>query len=167
MQKNSYLDQWNIVGPFDYDRNKILSRQKYGPEEGPLDLSASYKGARGRNVRWRKAKADEDNIISLKKYFRRRGSKLAYAVTYLYSEREGEVVLKIDSDDGRKLWLNGETIYSMNRAPLRISPQPKAVKVTLKRGRNTLLFKISDSGNKWAFKMSIESSYPIKEAYSK
>ncbi|MBU1048034.1 MAG: DUF5110 domain-containing protein [Candidatus Omnitrophica bacterium] len=162
--KGGHLSKWNIVGPFEFDKNKKLSEQKYGPEEGQIDLSVSYKGADYRDIQWQKAEINEDNIVNLIKYFKF-DDKIVYAVTYLHSEREQEVVLKINSDDGVEVWLNGEKIHSMD-VGRSIAHEPDVVKPTLKSGNNILLLKVSQHGYEWGFKVEIESFYPTKEAYS-
>ncbi len=163
-QKSSYIRKWNCVGPFDFDIKKSISQQEHEPENGNVDLSASYKGSGGKICRWKKAEIDDQYSVNLKQLFNS-DNKLAYAVTFLHSEKEQQVTLKINTDDGVETFLNGKKIHS-NHTFRPINHDSDLVRTTLKEGSNTLLLKVSQYSGGWAFSVAIESSSPIKESFT-
>jgi len=78
---------------------------------------------------------------------------VAYAFTTFRSAAELESVMRIGSDDGVKVWLNGELVFGhhVNRALL---AGQDAVLVRLKAGENRLLVKVSQGWGSWEFSVS-------------
>jgi tetratricopeptide (TPR) repeat protein len=65
----------------------------------------------------------------------------AYALAYVYSKTEQEVVLLAGSDDGVRLWLNGQLIHH-NPAARIVAPDQDRIPAKLRRGWNTVLAKV-------------------------
>jgi hypothetical protein len=75
---------------------------------------------------------------------------VAYARTWLHSDRDHAAVLELGSDDGVKVWLNQKQIFGLNVArPLQ--PGSEKVKVMLHAGWNPLLLKITQNNLGWEF----------------
>ncbi|MFO7678382.1 MAG: hypothetical protein R6V50_08415, partial [Thermoplasmatota archaeon] len=74
----------------------------------------------------------------------------SYAHTYIYSPIERSAKLLLGSDDGIKVWLNGENIYTNNRWGGWNADQFD-VDVWLEQGWNNLLIKISQEGGAYMF----------------
>ena len=55
----------------------------------------------------------------------------------------------LGSDDGIKVWLNGQLVHA-NNVTRGAGPGQDKVEVTLKQGWNRLLLKITQSGGEWA-----------------
>ncbi len=79
--------------------------------------------------------------------------RVAYAFTYLYSERDQKAHLEFGMNDGGKLFVNGAEVYR------RFSPVGQACKpgfdyceVALRKGYNPVLLMVEDGGGKrWRF----------------
>ena len=82
-----------------------------------------------------------DGKIDLEKYY----SEYANSVVYLYSEfdsgQAGEIVLKINGQNGLKIYCNGEPVFSYISEPAFL-PEDLAVIVPVKNGKNRILFKL-------------------------
>jgi hypothetical protein len=91
-------------------------------------------------------------------------------VSYLYREIESPVeqdgVISIGTDDGSKLWLNGEMVYS-TREHNAAAPDAASAKVKLKKGKNTLLLKINNGNDPHGFYLSVNSEQELKRMDSK
>ena len=77
----------------------------------------------------------------------------AYALAYVYSRKEQEVALLTGSDDGMRLWLNGQSIFEFpnGRSPVP-EPDQDRVAAKLRRGWNKLLVKVvNDTGRHGLF----------------
>jgi len=72
----------------------------------------------------------------------------AYLRCEVYSEKEQDTDLEIGSDDGVKVWLNGEIVHSNNVIRM-WKPADDKVRVTLTQGWNTLMLKVTTKGGPW------------------
>jgi hypothetical protein len=75
---------------------------------------------------------------------------VGYAWTEFESPRETEAWLGLGSDDGVKLWLNGELVHDQwVRRPSRLDDE--IVPLHLKKGANRILIKIQNATGEWNF----------------
>ncbi|NLX20705.1 MAG: hypothetical protein GXY55_03410 [Phycisphaerae bacterium] len=77
-----------------------------------------------------------------------------YVRTAVWSENEQPALLILGSDDGAKVWLNGQVVHAANLSRGITCGEDKAA-VTLKAGWNTLLLKITQGGGGWGFCCSV------------
>lgn len=76
-------------------------------------------------------------------------NRAAYLKTQITSDRDQDALLEIGSDDGVKVWLNGQLVHS-NNAVRPCTPNQDKAKIKLKQGLNTLLMKVTQGGGQWA-----------------
>ena len=75
---------------------------------------------------------------------------VAYAYTRVHSARERDYLLEVRHDDMIRIWLNGERVFtSTQTTPSYISR--KLVQVTLEKGTNHILVKLTQKKNYWEF----------------
>jgi len=65
------------------------------------------------------------------------------------SDRDQEARLEVGSDDGVKVWLNDKVVHA-NNAIRPCTLYEDKVKVTLNRGVNRLLLKVTQGGGEWS-----------------
>jgi HEAT repeat protein len=75
--------------------------------------------------------------------------RVAYLKTQITSDRDQEARLEIGSDDGVKVWLNDKIVHA-NNTVRGCTPGEDKVKVSLNRGVNRLLLKVTQGGGEWA-----------------
>lgn len=75
--------------------------------------------------------------------------RAAYLKTQLASVKDQDAVLELGSDDGIKVWVNGQVVHA-NNATRPCAPGQDKVNVKLKQGANTLLLKITQGGGEWS-----------------
>ena len=76
-------------------------------------------------------------------------NRAAYLRTNVWSDKSRKVLLELGSDDGIKVWLNGQVVHA-NNATRPAGPGQDKVEVTLKQGWNPLLLKVTQGGGEWA-----------------
>jgi hypothetical protein len=76
--------------------------------------------------------------------------RVAYARTWINSPRQQNVRMEIGSDDGIKIWLNNTVVHANNVARA-VQPGSDKVDVTLKKGWNSLLLKVTQYNAGWGF----------------
>ena len=153
IQKTGFIteDAWLILGPFD-NAGGIGYHKAYIEEDAmQIDTSQKYDGIDGR-ISWQKSEDDMLNgYISL-------GDNVDWGVTYAFatvtSPDEREVLLKFDSDDQGKVWLNSEEVFTNTEAHSAIIDR-YTVPVTLKPGENSILVKICEEMQGWGFYLRV------------
>jgi hypothetical protein len=74
--------------------------------------------------------------------------RVAYVVTRVQSDREQPLLLQVGSDDGPKVWWNGEVVLSHNQ-PRACAPDQDRATVTARQGWNTLMVKVPQNVMGW------------------
>ena len=87
-----------------------------------------------------------------------------YMVTYIECEKEmPDVIVAVASNDQGRIYFNGVDIYAFTEArPLMLDADKG--KVTLKKGVNVMIFKITNEQNSWqgAMRLMEQSGAPLK-----
>lgn len=76
--------------------------------------------------------------------------RVAYARTVLVSPQETKAILEIGSDDGVKVWLNGQVVHR-NNVTRGVTQGEDKVEVQLRQGENALMLKITQGISDWGF----------------
>jgi hypothetical protein len=153
---------WQVIGPFMTDKPGTISVDMMTPLEkdflaranGSVDLKAACKDGR-RPLKWFKTQAQKfDAQVDCDKVFGHYEFCLVYGYATIDSPRETQALLKMGSDDGLKVWLNGQLVHRVEsmRGYAMASDQAK---VTLRAGKNHLLVKLSQLAGGWGFGVSV------------
>jgi hypothetical protein len=154
----SFVQQWHLIGPFPNAASKGLATV-YPPEQG-VDFGKSYPGeggsAKWQTTSWTLPSPDSDPavFINLEKLFRPKDHVVAYAVAYLLADEAKDAIFSVGTDDGCKLWLNGELKldHPEPRAP---EPGQDKIPVHLNKGLNTVLLKVANEGGQWGLYLQV------------
>lgn len=161
-----YLDRWNVIGPFSAPSIRALDIVQ--PPEIAVDLDALYPGKHGL-VGWRPQHSETYPFVPEPVGERPPQPKswpvlpspwesdtIYYAATEVHVDRDMDVWLEIGADDDSRLWLNDELVWASGNGIKPWYQQPYSylptqaiygfvegrVRVQLRSGRNTLLFKL-------------------------
>lgn len=92
---------------------------------------------------------DSDNAVDFNALYPEVGSAEVYAFVYVDSPRAQEAELRFGSDDGVRVWLNGEVIADV-AACRGVAVDQNTVPINLSNGTNRLMFKVRNGGGGWA-----------------
>jgi hypothetical protein len=151
--RRAYIPAWMIIGPFPNRRESDLLR--YGldetfPPEREIDLNKTYTGAGGDPVEWSFIRTPQHGYVSLWDKVEPYEMVVTYAMTYIYSPEDQTLPFFIGSDDGAKVFLNGDEIYRF--LDVRIAePDQDTIPLNLQQGWNELLLKIENNFGGYAF----------------
>lgn len=138
-----YITDWMMAGPY-------MAAGKDGA--GLFDVAFAPEKPDAQGIKWVRAPASPDKNKPWEVNFQatdfRGNDRVAYIKTRVQSPKQQEVQLQIGSDDGVKVWLNGQLVHQNNTSRADTPGQDK-VKVTLKEGWNDLLMKICNGGGDW------------------
>jgi len=137
-----YLTAWQASGPYTKDQTDGtgLFDIAFAPELSGQETSWQVLPA-GTN-------ADRPYLMELDKLFGGE-DRAGYLRTKVWSDKEQTARLEIGSDDGIKVWLNGQLVHA-NNATRGVNPGEDKAEVTLKQGWNLLLLKLTQGGGEWA-----------------
>ncbi len=148
----NWIRRWRIIGPF--DNTDDLGRAAAYPPEKEIDFAASYEGKDGKTVSWGDHEADFAGLVSLEALYGGIDHAVAYAYTNITAPRDMEADLLLGSDDGVKVWLNGEVVH-VNQVRRPIREDQDRVRLALRKGSNPLLIKVDEGVGDWGFKARI------------
>lgn len=152
------INGWWLLGPFPCPWDEQLDSEFI--DAAHIDPSKPVVRDDGVELAWIKArreltpgqKAQSEFKIDLLYSFDEK--KIDYAVAYaaceLESDSDREVELAIGSDDGLKVWLNGQVVLA-KQIQRGYRPKEERVLVRLRKGRNRLVLKITQAEAGWMF----------------
>ncbi|HUC86643.1 MAG TPA: HEAT repeat domain-containing protein [Candidatus Acidoferrales bacterium] len=153
----AYITNWEYVGPYrQAGKNYVQLFDIVFPPE--------VLGAPG--VHWRNLPVNDDPDHAGEMDFLKtiQGEQVvAYARTSIHCPAGQPAKLFVNSDDGVKIWLNGEVVHA-NNTQRGLNGPPDEVKITLKPGWNDLVLKVTQNIAGWGFSVRLTdpNGDPIK-----
>lgn len=149
---SGYIQNWLVNGPYKENDQTIRMSKKYIANEETIrpNTNSSSNGKL-----WFKANTNT-NILDINQILDTNGvvqsgyanNSVVYANTYVYSPINQIAKLKVGSDDGEKVWLNGSLISNQD-VYRSFTIDQDSVDATLKQGWNSLLVKVSQKDSSW------------------
>jgi len=143
------IKDWYIIGPFDNSDKEGL-RKEFPPEK-EINLNLTYPGKENSSVVWFRPFGYEDSgYVDLNELISPNDYTIAYALTYVFCDKKRELELRCGSQDGVRIWINGEeAFYSESSGSAEVDDHFVVVK--LKKGWNEILLKVSSTWGGWGF----------------
>ena len=140
------LAPWHYAGPFSASRSLD---DAYGPEKAPVDLTAVYAGAGGKQVGWKAGKFKDGDGHELNRLM---GTEAWTAYLYRTMTAAAAMPQKVTfgSDDGIKVWLNGRVVLA-NNVRRQVNLGDERLVLPMRAGVNHLLVKIVNYGGPGGF----------------
>ena len=148
VREGQTLGPWWVIQPFD-NFNETGFDVVYPPEV-EIDLEKEYTGKDGRKIGWYQSTGTGNTVFSNVP----EDDVVGYALAYLDSDRDRTEILSLASDDGIKVWVNDQLIWSHHvHRPVRSADD--VIALPLSKGRNKILLKIENGFGPWGFLASI------------
>ena len=146
---SQYCDAWLFSGPYKEEGKKCTDLFDIAFDPEKPDAKPKWKPLKQKFEK-------QDGLYELHKLVKEE-NVCGYVKTAVWSETEQKARLELGSDDGIKVWLNGEVVHQ-NNATRACRPAEDVVNVTLKKGWNTLMLKITQGGSDWSFCCGIKAA---------
>jgi putative membrane-bound dehydrogenase-like protein len=166
-------DSFRVAGPFPAPSMDAALDTQFGPEKGAFDPEAKFKGGAasgGREapvVGWRTIRPDGKGYFDLAAFHGDAGNNSA---SYLYAEVESpaeqDAEVLLGTDDGARLWVNGQEVF-VTRATRAAAPEQDRAAVKLRKGANTVLLKVANGNNPHGFYFALTSKDEVKAVAGK
>ena len=160
-----FLRDWLLCGPFpnplpkginDYrfDSTSLGHYEDYLMQYGGEGKIRPFEGMEvthpdGHSVKWNRY-SSPFGLIPLDEILTPKDQTIAYAACVVTVEKDQKMVLSVTSNDGIRIWQNGERILEHNTMGSE-EPDRDLVPVLLKKGENQFCVKISQGFGKWSF----------------
>lgn len=160
LEPDQFMTRWLVLGPIpvfagkanpeDQDAQKAVFASEFITVKQAKD--AAKRGTvtiKGQKLSWQPIQVETGTIDLLKTY-----GDAEYVVAYAWAELElaaaKNALMGVGSDDGVKIWLNGELVHE-NWIGRPVREDDDLVEMMFKKGRNQLLFKVQNMGQAWGF----------------
>ena len=135
---------WYITGPFPIANGAEGYDTTFGPETSRgLDFKTRFRTAEDGSGgdAWRYA----PGVVDGRTVTLAQGIGAEFVAREIWSPSDREVPISIGSDDGVQIFLEGERVFE-RRVARGVAPDQDSTVLPLKRGRNTLVYKIVNTG---------------------
>lgn len=151
---DGFIKEWLLLAPIPLadgesqadavDKEQVKDEAKLTPKDGDK-LKVGKE-----ELTWKKQVAEEWYFDLNKHCGDTKEQAVGYAVTYIVADAEmKDLTLKIGSDDGWKIWLNGKEVGKGTDDRALEQDQNSYEKLTLKKGENVLVFKVCNGIADW------------------
>jgi lysophospholipase L1-like esterase len=142
LMEGDFITQWSFLGPFP----KPYETDKLG---GEAAFTKSVPKLTGPWLAWDLNPANAGNALI--EILGTHTDCFAYAVTVVDSPVAQNAELRLGSDDGFAVWLNGKHVAANLALARGVIIDQERLPVRLRKGRNVLLLKISQGMGNWGF----------------
>ncbi len=155
-----FVREWLVVGPFPSEKLRTPTPEGYTRAGFARDFLRSLGGEQKAifttettvedEVTAQRLSAKTNGVVDLTQLFGDGERRVAYLFAWIESPEPQTITFFFGSDDGGKVWVNGELVHTAWIAAgrgVRLGEEPFRAK--LNRGRNALLVKIEQNGPGW------------------
>ncbi|MCL4691305.1 MAG: HEAT repeat domain-containing protein [Candidatus Hydrogenedentes bacterium] len=147
-----FVRSWYVIGPFDWKDEADWDRAFVN--EPKVDATTAVSSG-DQSLQWKTVNtSDPLGMINLIGEVGQYDRKFAYAYAEIDVPEETDAQLRLGSDDGNKVWLNGEVVWE-NRVDRGAALDQDIADVHLVKGVNRVLVKISQGGGGWNFNLRV------------
>jgi len=164
---------WQVIGAFDHPEGAKNLERAHNPERALGAMKSGRSGPRfyavnlgthGSSLDWMplpggsgQLDVGEIDFLRILTPPKKAPKWAETAAAYLYrtvdSRVDRVVSVHVGSDDGMRLWLNGEPLRN-DPYDRELNPREGTIEFVLKKGTNHLLVKVVNSGGSWKFRLS-------------
>lgn len=146
------VKQWHLIGPFQWKTD--ADWETAFVNEPDVNLEGVYKDG-DTERKWKEfTSGDALGLVDLMGAIGQYDRVFAYAYTEIQVPEATPAQIRLGSDDGNVVWLNGEKVWE-NRVDRGAAVDQDLVPCQLQQGENRILVKISQGAGGWNFMLRI------------
>jgi HEAT repeat protein len=148
-KKLGFITKWQVIGPFPWS---VSDGFKDNPIGAPaVDLATAITPADGKPRKWQPAQGGGASaMVELTGIFGMVTGQSAFGYAEIDVPEAMDAQLRMGSDDGIKVWVNGAVVHEHNVDRGAMADQDQAA-AKLNAGKNAILVEITQGGGGWNF----------------
>ncbi len=155
---NQAIRHWWVLGPFPNPNPRNLNTPFINEGATQFDLTKPVQTENGQIVKWREVtpetlqtNAFEDFSIKFRQLYPQvQQNVVVYTLTFVVAKENMVALLALGSDDAVAVWVNGKLVHE-NPVLRAYHKMSDIVPISLKKGKNVILAKITQAGGGWEF----------------
>jgi serine/threonine-protein kinase len=145
------ITEWAVIGPFPCrDESDLDARH---PPDDAIEFAKVYPG-KGGPAAWRAVRPLGKAVDLIFEMGPAGYGAVAYAVSHLDSPMESDAVLALGSDDGCRVWWNGQQVFEYRRGRPLVRGEDQ-IPVRVRKGMNLLKMKVTQGNGGWGFSAAL------------
>ena len=153
---NQFIKNWQVLGPIPYEQpvDEALQRDYLSPhttESSVKPKPGNKQKIDSNDFQWNSLESKGD-IIDLTRRLGNQDNVVGYAFTILESDERREVLMGLGSDDGVRVWVNGELAHH-KQVGRPLQKDSDLFVLTLNKGENRVLVKVQNQSGLWGFSL--------------
>ena len=158
VKKNTgIISEWMVIGAFPTEANNTEVEEAFGfnhvyPPELEIIFDKEYHEEENKFT-WQKVKTGKSGAINFESLYHK-DKAIVYAYTEIFSPDDRVAKFSFGSDDGAKIWINGNLAYE-KRAWRILQYDGELISTKLKKGKNTILVKVENQMGGWKMMMRL------------
>jgi hypothetical protein len=159
--QRDFIQHWHVLGPFPSAMPSRVSLDQPTPldeSQTAIQLHGTFP-VNGRVLTWRPASASAKGHVDLAAVLGHAEWCIGYAFCEFNSARSRQALLRCGSDDGIRIWINGQQVHSREVGRAYRAGNDE-VAITLRQGPNSILVKVDNYQGAWGFGVSISPDFP-------
>jgi len=174
LQPDEFMKTWFLLGPIPVSDGEREPDEEAQKKAFDIDFLAEHGGEAGvrpapglahkigdEEYTWQLARAEKD-IVDLVEVYGAKEFVVAYAWAEIDVSEATTALLGIGSDDGVKIWLNGELVHE-NWIGRAVNKDDDLIPTTFQKGKNQLLLKVQNQQLDWGFACRVLGSALLTE----
>jgi len=143
-----FVTQWHVIGPFDFDFDEGFTQDHISPDTTEPQPNAA-------DPAWQEhTTANANGMVDLIGLLGAHNNVSAYALANVTIDAEQDGQIRIGSDDGNRVWLNGKVVHE-NNTDRGSALDQDIVPVVFEEGTNTILVQITQGAGGWNFMLRL------------
>jgi len=146
-----FVNEWQLVGPFPWSADGFKTTNIGEPD---VDLSTSYK-VKDKELSWRACTIPSPLTgVNLIDQLGQASGACGYGFATVTLAEDADAVIRCGSDDGIKIWVNGQSILERD-VDRGMAIDQDLARVKLKQGENKILVRVNQGGGGWMFVLRV------------
>jgi len=165
--ETGYIRHWEVIGPFSKTANLDVFEndwlEPWGSETGLSNRNFQLNTISNRIPITLSSTLYNDGYLDFNSIHGSRENAVTYAICNISTDQEKTIQLLVGSDDGLKIWANGNIVFR-NRIYRGAVPDQEEIYIHLQKGNNRLLFKVEQMNQGWGLYVRINKSWNISDS---
>jgi hypothetical protein len=147
-RRQGFITHWHLWGPVPFSTNDPIDKEFLGEPNVNVETPHSLGP---KEIPWREFVTElGSGEMELTRIYGECAGHAIYAYAEVNLAEARNLLLKVGSDDGIRVWFNGEHLGTID-AYRSYAPDQNEFPVQGRQGKNTILVKVTQGGGGWAF----------------